>query len=78
MRVHRAVRAYLDRVERATLDQPWVERQELLAEIEERLMRRLGPTPSDDEVNRALARLGPPEKAAEAHRRRARWWERLI
>ena len=42
MRVHRGVRAYLDRVERATLDQPWAERQELLAELEERLLRRLG------------------------------------
>ena len=76
MRVHRAVRAYLDRVERATLDRPWAERQELLSELEERLMRRLGPNPGDDEVNRALARLGPPERAAEARRRRSRWWAR--
>jgi hypothetical protein len=78
MRVHRAVRAYLDRVERETLDRPWAERRELLAELEQRLMRRLGPNPTDDEVNRALARLGPPEHAAAGRRRRGRWWSRLI
>ena len=63
---HPRVRLYLEQVERATLDLPWAQRRELLESLEERLARQLGRAPTDEAVEEALERLGPPERVAAA------------
>lgn len=58
---HPLIEGYLDRVEAATVDHPWEERDQLLESVHEHLVRRLGLAPTDDEVRDALGPLGPPE-----------------
>ncbi|MDA0183276.1 hypothetical protein OJ997_23395 [Solirubrobacter phytolaccae] len=66
---HPRVRLYLEQVERSTLDLPWTQRRALLQGIEEQLARRLGRSPTDDDVDDALRQLGPPERVAAAEPR---------